>query len=359
VSPRCGASEDHIYGLPCDLKECLTSGRDKPPAVLLAMPFKRFQRGGDSKGPCDGNTLSVEDVQIYLAIFVLVVLLSGGAYLWFKGRKIVTELTTQVFNMVDADHNGTIDKHELYSAVLMFYLKLNTKVRIKPPTHEVLEKLGLYEKCPMDKEAFLEAMMTLASQAIGRLLSYALATTTAPFMAPYIVQAEIFALEYVNLDYASLFSDCQKVAIETALPNFNRQLATTLTSVSIVTILLPRFFDWIDSGVNSADVLIQHTRQTRVSRVKAKNAILKKRAEAQAKEEEAARQAALKEASASPTSGWPKWSPGKSPKRKSQNEEANYTYDPNSPQGSPQRRSIFSKVSKRLSSSPSPGRKED
>jgi hypothetical protein len=222
-------------------------------SVKMATP------GSPDDHSCTGG-LDADAVHFFLRSFVFTVLVLIITVLWRARRKLVKYITDLMFNMVDLDANGTIDHHELYSAVLMFYLKLNmyTPLQIVPPTNAALEKLGLYKKCPMKHEVFVESMMILTEQTVGRLASYALAATASPFLAPYIVGFVASALEYLKLDSASILTSCQREAIEKALPYLNRQLATTLTSVTIFAVVLPRFFDWIDEGVNSTDALIHH-----------------------------------------------------------------------------------------------------
>ena len=211
--------------------------------------------GSPDDHSCTGG-LDADAVHFFLRSFVFTVLVLIITVLWRARRKLVKYITDLMFNMVDLDANGTIDHHELYSAVLMFYLKLNMYTSDVPPTNAALEKLGLYKKCPMKHEVFVESMMILTEQTVGRLASYALAATASPFLAPYIVGFVASALEYLKLDSASILASCQREAIEKALPYLNRQLATTLTSVTIFAVVLPRFFDWIDEGVNSTDALI-------------------------------------------------------------------------------------------------------
>lgn len=161
------------------------------------------------------------------------------------GKTMMHGICDTIFREVDCDSNGTVDENELYTAILLVYIKINKMVRINPPSRKkVLKKFK--GTVHLDHRQFREVMWGLVKHTFTRIFCVMGVTLACPVVSPMLVDAAIAFNEssglkaYIN----QRLSPCQRHMVELAVPEID--IIATMTSVALVTIFLPAFFDIID-----------------------------------------------------------------------------------------------------------------
>eukprot|EP00037_Helgoeca_nana_P013429 m.123642 g.123642 ORF g.123642 m.123642 type:complete len:486 (-) comp22022_c0_seq6:145-1602(-) len=175
-----------------------------------------------------------------------VVLLLVGApifYVIYNRRSIIDGVVDSEFATLDVDNSNSIDANEFYIAVLQMYLKVNRITTILPPKYLEIRRY-FDENHEMDRKEFKAAVAILIDTTLKRVLASLVLTFCTPWIAPHIVDIAAFALN--PLIYAADMSTCGHAVVVVIGTLINRQLFTTITSVLLVLIALPRMFMWID-----------------------------------------------------------------------------------------------------------------
>lgn len=192
---------------------------------------------------------------IYKALtFGTVILVLFFSLVYFFGRLMVDGLCDKVFQEVDFDGNGAVDVHELYTAILLVYFRINKIVRIKPPSRKkILEQFRF--SGGISPSQFREVMWIFVKSTFVRIFCVITLMLATPLVSPRVVDFTIKCSEMSGLNeyIKHRLTPCQKIAINEYMPFLNRQLAITLTSVALVTFVLPLVFDVIDSH-HSVDI---------------------------------------------------------------------------------------------------------
>lgn len=96
---------------------------------------------------------------------------------WLSRSKWFTKLSDNAFAVVDADGSGEVDEKELYSGLLLIHLKLGCyagPAACRPVdrarVHQVFETMDVDDSGSLDKEEFREVMMVLCSNIFTRVL---------------------------------------------------------------------------------------------------------------------------------------------------------------------------------------------
>eukprot|EP00038_Savillea_parva_P026886 m.56628 g.56628 ORF g.56628 m.56628 type:complete len:434 (+) comp7692_c0_seq1:205-1506(+) len=180
-----------------------------------------------------------------IGIISVVLLLVGAPllYVFYNRRSIIDGIVDKEFEVLDVNNSNSIDANEFYIAVLQMYLKVNRITTILPPKYRDIRRYFADDR-EMDREEFKTAVAVLIDTTLKRVVaSLALALAT-PWIAPYIVDA--VALAVIPLVYVADTSSCGQAVVIVVGNLMNRQLFTTITSVVLVLIALPRIFMWID-----------------------------------------------------------------------------------------------------------------
>lgn len=98
----------------------------------------------------------------------------------------------RIFNEADENHDGSISFEEVYERVLLFYIELNRKAPIAPPSKQRVKQF--YDSADwshnkrLDSDEFQALASTLAARGYTRLLAYRIVTiVVAPIVANYVV----------------------------------------------------------------------------------------------------------------------------------------------------------------------------
>lgn len=148
------------------------------------------------------------------------------------------------------NNSNTIDANEFYIAVLQMYLKVNRVTTILPPTYPEIRRY-FDDGREMDREEFKTAVAILIDTTLKRVVSSLVLALCTPWIAPYIVDG--VALAVVPLIYVADISSCGHMIVVIIGTIMNRQLFTTITSVLLVLIALPRV-----SSHPASRILVQH-----------------------------------------------------------------------------------------------------
>jgi hypothetical protein len=155
----------------------------------------------------------------------------------YNRRSIIDGVVDSEFATLDVDNSNSIDANEFYIAVLQMYLKVNRITTILPPKY--LEIRRYFDaNHEMDRKEFKAAVAILIDTTLKRVLASLVLTFCTPWIAPHIVDIAAFALN--PLIYAADMSTCGHAVVVVIGTLINRQLFTTITSVLLVLIALPR-----------------------------------------------------------------------------------------------------------------------
>jgi hypothetical protein len=158
-------------------------------------------------------------------------------YVIYNRRSIIDGVVDSEFATLDVDNSNSIDANEFYIAVLQMYLKVNRITTILPPKY--LEIRRYFDaNHEMDRKEFKAAVAILIDTTLKRVLASLVLTFCTPWIAPHIVDIAAFALN--PLIYAADMSTCGHAVVVVIGTLINRQLFTTITSVLLVLIALPR-----------------------------------------------------------------------------------------------------------------------
>eukprot|EP00035_Acanthoeca_spectabilis_P021620 m.439207 g.439207 ORF g.439207 m.439207 type:complete len:417 (+) comp18350_c0_seq1:79-1329(+) len=180
-----------------------------------------------------------------IGLLSFIVLLTGAPliYVFYNRKSIIDALVDKEFETLDVNNSNTIDANEFYIAVLQMYLKVNRVTTILPPTYPEIRRYFDNGR-EMDREEFKTAVAILIDTTLKRVVSSLVLALCTPWIAPYIVDG--VALAVVPLIYVADISSCGHMIVVIIGTIMNRQLFTTITSVLLVLIALPRVFMWID-----------------------------------------------------------------------------------------------------------------
>lgn len=114
---------------------------------------------------------------------------------WFTESQYFKNLIEKVFKNVDMDNSGSIDKKEMYSALLLVHLKLATcmgPAACKPPTRKyvnsIFDHLDIDKSGELEREEFACAMTILCSQITSRVfIQWTMVLMIVPFISKMIL----------------------------------------------------------------------------------------------------------------------------------------------------------------------------
>jgi len=110
------------------------------------------------------------------------------------------KLSNSIFDSIDVDKSGTVDRHELYAGLLLIHLRLARYAggaACKPASLEtvntIFDKLDADKNGCLDREEFLQVMMVLCSNVVGRIaFLYGMGIFMLPLLSQCVVS--IFGL---------------------------------------------------------------------------------------------------------------------------------------------------------------------
>jgi len=111
------------------------------------------------------------------------------------------DVAGRVFNQVDVNKDGVVDRDEAYEMVLIMYVFINRRAPVKPPKRATVNKL--FDEADADgsgvlsKDEFVTLASTLASRATLRVAAFKLISLVgAPLLASAIVKKIAGAEEF-------------------------------------------------------------------------------------------------------------------------------------------------------------------
>ena len=147
---------------------------------------------------------------------------------WLCKTTFFKNMIDSSFELVDQDNSNDIDEKELYSGLLLIHLKLGTyagpaacKPISREKCHLVFNKMDIDNSGRLDKDEFENVIMVLFGNVLTRvLLQYACTLMIVPFIAQYILKGVINGIFWTyetitTLDEHSDVADSIEVTIET------------------------------------------------------------------------------------------------------------------------------------------------
>eukprot|EP00614_Pseudopedinella_elastica_P002561 CAMPEP_0172596578 /NCGR_PEP_ID=MMETSP1068-20121228/16408_1 /TAXON_ID=35684 /ORGANISM="Pseudopedinella elastica, Strain CCMP716" /LENGTH=243 /DNA_ID=CAMNT_0013395695 /DNA_START=172 /DNA_END=903 /DNA_ORIENTATION=- len=213
------------------------------------------------------------------SVAILIPIITLALYLHSKWDRMLNHCCDKFFDKADIDHDGTVDKKELYSAVLEIYLHINySAVPVPPPSREYVEEVLMGNHVALDRPVFRRAVGILLRQAAGR-VSFRLAVySVSPLAAYYIVDStesiwaftfRIWGLAYdlareTCPDIAERFFfggllapfdetwlsntrwDCELALVLSVIPMLNREVAIAVVGMVLIFIAFPLSINFAD-----------------------------------------------------------------------------------------------------------------
>jgi len=106
------------------------------------------------------------------------------------GNKIVTK----IFENADTNHDGTINTTELYEILLLYYISINQKAPVPPPSREVVNRLFVEydsdKSNTINMHEFAALIKIFGRRALIKIVTYKFfSLLIAPLLAEYVVHA--------------------------------------------------------------------------------------------------------------------------------------------------------------------------
>ena len=128
------------------------------------------------------------------------------------------DLTEKVFVHVDIDNSGSIDKKEMYSAILLVHLNLATYMgpaACKPPprkyVNSIFDNLDVDRSGVLEREEFACAMAILCSQIASRvLIQWSMMLMMIPFISNMILDSSFHLIRIVRMVWLKIdqYEEC-------------------------------------------------------------------------------------------------------------------------------------------------------
>jgi EF hand len=162
-------------------------------------------------------------------------------YTILTNHKRFRQLASWAFHMCDIKKNGTIDRHELYTGIILVHLQLAKYAGIAacyPPTYDVIEQLFIAadddQSNHIDEEEFIQIVVICCGQIMSRIIIYyTFIILLVPFVADRLIQ--LFMTDAIfKHNPLDRFMSIQTIAEK-------------IVAFLMFLLLVPKFFDWIDS----------------------------------------------------------------------------------------------------------------
>lgn len=144
---------------------------------------------------------------------------NGGGGNFLTRTKFFQSMLENAFHMVDADGSGEVDEQELYSGLLLIHLKLGTSLgpaACKPISREqcktMFEKVDVDHSGTLDRSEFDAVMMVLFGNALLRVaFQYSCTIILVPLLAQQILTAVQMSISTIYHYVSTLIEDNTQV----------------------------------------------------------------------------------------------------------------------------------------------------
>jgi Ca2+-binding EF-hand superfamily protein len=178
---------------------------------------------------------------------------------WLSRTRWFTKMSNAAFAVVDADESGEVDEKELYSGLLLIHLKLGCyagPAACRPVDRQrvraVFQKMDVDHSGTLDRDEFREVMMVLCSNIFTRVLvQWSMTLMIVPLVAQYMLNA----LYLIHATFWNVVTDLDEYSpvmdnIELAIESARDAIASKLPRVLVATYhLIMKLLDKVPTSV--------------------------------------------------------------------------------------------------------------
>eukprot|EP00614_Pseudopedinella_elastica_P008749 CAMPEP_0172607404 /NCGR_PEP_ID=MMETSP1068-20121228/27592_1 /TAXON_ID=35684 /ORGANISM="Pseudopedinella elastica, Strain CCMP716" /LENGTH=308 /DNA_ID=CAMNT_0013410393 /DNA_START=55 /DNA_END=982 /DNA_ORIENTATION=+ len=215
-------------------------------AFWSAFPNKVGQSGAESF-EAEPTACDLKQAKQYVVMFLASFFVFLALVVFLKWDFFLSTASTAAFDAVDIDHSGSVDLKEIEIAVADMYLEINKYVRVKRPDREeiraYMEKFDTDNSGELNKAEFTLLVKAIVANGIGRICAIVAVMVASPFVAAALI--DYFQEQATDLVKYIPIGRCTREALVAVLP-LNEQTATTVISVCLIYVLVPKIFAWYD-----------------------------------------------------------------------------------------------------------------
>jgi len=184
-----------------------------------------------AKGRKKGNVLAA-----FLGGLKLSAMITSLAFLWKVSRWSLGyhEAVVAAFTEIDLDGDGWVDSKELYSGVLLIYLRLKGLMRLKVPKQEsvmrLMEMMDADNSGDLDFDEFQRTMDMLSGQLLIRGLVQLVLVFLCPLLAFTLIHAVASAIQHNQSNIKEASSKCHAILQARTVGRFFLTVVTPLAT---------------------------------------------------------------------------------------------------------------------------------